>query len=104
MCAGEVGTVPAAGSAGACTCGLDRQWGRRGGRGRCDGQRWGSVGGFFLAWPVMAGTCALQGQGRARLGARSPRAHVRARDPVGVAVYRSRFTRVRLYYPLTRGY
>ena len=27
----------------ACTCGLDRQWGRRGRRGRCDGQRWGSV-------------------------------------------------------------
>ena len=45
MCAGEVGTVPAAGSAGACTCGLDRQWGRRGRRGRCDGQRWGSVEG-----------------------------------------------------------
>ena len=45
MCAGEVGTVPAAGSAGACTCGLDRQWGRRGRRGRCDGQRWGPVEG-----------------------------------------------------------
>ena len=42
---GEVGTVPAAGSVGACTCGLDRQWGRRGRRGRCDGQRWGSVEG-----------------------------------------------------------
>ena len=45
MCAGEVGTVPAAGSVGAFTCGLDRQWGRRGRRGRCDGQRWGSVEG-----------------------------------------------------------
>ena len=42
---GEVGTVPAAGSVGACTCGLDRQWGRRRRRGRCDGQRWESVEG-----------------------------------------------------------
>ena len=29
----------------ACTCGLDRQWGRRGRRGRCDGQSWESVEG-----------------------------------------------------------
>ena len=33
MCVGGIGTVPVAGSVGACTCGLDRQWGRRGGRG-----------------------------------------------------------------------
>ena len=45
MGVGGVGTVPAAGSVGACTCRLDRQWGRRGRRGRCDGQRWGSVEG-----------------------------------------------------------
>ena len=44
-CVGGVGTVPAAGSAGACTCGLDRQWRRRVGGRRCDGQRWGSVEG-----------------------------------------------------------
>ena len=42
MCVGEVGTVPAAGSVGACTCGLDRQWGRRERRRRCDA---GSAGG-----------------------------------------------------------
>ena len=30
MCVGGVGTVPVAGSVVACTCGLDRQWGRRG--------------------------------------------------------------------------
>ena len=45
MRVGGVGTVPAAGSVGACTCRLDRQWGLRGRRGRCDGQRWGSVEG-----------------------------------------------------------
>ena len=45
MRVGGVGTVPAAGSVGACTCRLDRQWGWRGRRGRCDGQRWGSVEG-----------------------------------------------------------
>ena len=32
MCVGGIGTVPVAGSVGACTCGLDRQWGRRGGQ------------------------------------------------------------------------
>ena len=45
MCVGGIGTVPVAGSVGACTCGLDRQWGRRGRRGRCDGQRWRGVPG-----------------------------------------------------------
>ena len=41
MCVGGVGTVPVAGSVGACTCGRDRQWGRRGRRGRCDGRALG---------------------------------------------------------------
>ena len=44
MCVGGVDTVPAVGSVVACTCGLDRQWGRQGGRGAWDAAT-GSAGG-----------------------------------------------------------
>ena len=65
MCVGGIGTVPVAGSVGACTCGLDRQWGRRGGRGRCDGQRWGSVEGCPGRGPQAGGGWGLAAAARA---------------------------------------
>ena len=59
VCVEGVGAVPAAGSVVACTCGLDRQRGWRGRRGRCDGQRWGSVGGVPGAGPQAEGGWGL---------------------------------------------
>ena len=66
MRVGGVGTVPAAGSVEACTCRLDRQRGRRGGRGRCDGQRWGSVEGCLGRGLRRRGVGGWRRRGRGR--------------------------------------